>query len=146
MASTDSRAVRWIRALIKIQLFAALFFVGMTILLAIFHPSGGYTLDNGFFEDFGYGFISRMQGEPASSVYPVFLDDPGYEVGIFLSFVIFPGLTLLALNKKKRKLFTFGAALLLINGFANAAPLGIIQYLVILILSFQKSTKNYFKS
>jgi hypothetical protein len=126
------------------QLLAVGILIAITILSAVFQPTGGYELGNGFFGDFVYGFLERILSAPYTANSPLFLDDSARYVGYFSSFAIFPGLTLFALNKKMRKLFIFGAIFSLLMSLGNSAPLGIVMFITILVLAFKKSAKHYF--
>ena len=126
------------------QLLAVGILIAITILSAVFQPTGGYELGNGFFGDFYYGFLARLQGQSYNSTYPIFLDNPGRIIGYFTYFAIFPSITLFALNKKMRKLFIFGAIFSLLMSLGNSAPLGIVMFITILVLAFKKSAKHYF--
>jgi len=117
------------------QLLAVGILIAITILSAVFQPTGGYELGNGFFGDFVYGFLERILSAPYTANSPLFLDDSARYVGYFSSF---------ALNKKMRKLFIFGAIFSLLMSLGNSAPLGIVMFITILVLAFKKSAKHYF--
>ncbi|MGB3094853.1 MAG: hypothetical protein WBB49_03130 [Microgenomates group bacterium] len=144
MARIPSKSVKWIKIILKIQIYTVIFLVLSISLLAAFQPAVGYTPGNGFIGDFYYGFLARLQGQSYNSTYPIFLDNPGRIIGYFTYFAIFPSITLFALNKKMRKLFLFGAIFSLLMSLGNSAPLGIVMFITILVLAFKKSAKHYF--
>lgn len=148
MAKKEFGSVKWIRRLLTLPIFV---FVGVYIFivfLKINEPTSGY-LPTGGINSFYYGFIERMLGEPNGSSYtpPLFIDKSlGFYFGYLGSGPLIAGLTLLAFNKRKKKLFTAGASFFVLHGLANFAPYAIIVGIVILILRFKKSVKHYFNN
>lgn len=150
MAKKSAPAVKWIRIFLMTPIVVNILLYLYLVYLIVNQPVGGY-LPTGGIHDFHYGFIERMYGRGGfhNSFYtpPLMIKStPGYLFGLLLPSPLITGLTLLAFNMKKKRLFQFGAILMTLFVLGGTMKGGVIITLSVLILSFRQTVQQYFKN